>query len=243
MSTTLALRIETPEKKRDYNHGLFSRVADEYDIATRAMSLGQDRRWKRQLIAMLPALPAPVCVDLACGTGDVTFGLAQRYPQGRIIGVDLTAPMIEVARSRSHHRHVEFQVGDMCRLALPDASVDIVTGSYALRNAPVLEDALREIRRVLKPGGYAAFLDFAKPANRLAAAARLGLLKYWCGAVSILVHGRPEHAYIAASLRQFPHRAELRRRLEAAGLEVLQARPRMCGTMDLLLCRRGASPE
>lgn len=240
MNTSLAIRIETPEKKRDYNHGLFSRVADQYDSATRAMSLGQDRRWKRQLIALLPSLPAPVCVDLACGTGDVTLALAQRYPQGRIIGVDLTPAMIEVARSRSSHNHVQFQVGDMCRLALPDASADIVTGSYALRNAPVLQDALREIHRVLKPGGYAAFLDFAKPANRLAAAARLGLLKYWCGAVSILVHGRPEHAYIAASLRQFPDRSELRRRLEVSGLEVLKRQPRMFGTMDLVLCRRRA---
>jgi demethylmenaquinone methyltransferase/2-methoxy-6-polyprenyl-1,4-benzoquinol methylase len=235
--SSLAVSIQTPAKKRHYNHGLFTRVAREYDIATRAMSLGQDRRWKRKLVAALPNYPAPVCVDLACGTGDVTFELARRYPQGRVIGVDLTAPMIEVARERSQFANVEFQVGDMCRLSLSAGSADIVTGSYALRNAPVLDDALREIRRVLKPGGYAAFLDFAKPVSPLAAALRLALLKYWCGAVSIVVHGRPEHAYIAASLRQFPDREALRVKLNQCGLEVVRSEPQMFSTMDLLLCR------
>ncbi len=235
------MNIATPERKRAHNLDLFTRVADEYDTATCAMSLGQDRRWKRRLVAMLPALASPVCIDLACGTGDVTFALAERYRQGRVIGVDLTAPMIEVARLRSQLANVEFQVGDMCRMALPDASADIVTGSYALRNAPVLDDALREIRRVLKPGGYAAFLDFAKPVSPLATSARLALLKYWCGAVSIVVHGRPEHAYIAASLRQFPDRVALREKLNSIGLEVVRAEPQMFSTMDLLLCR--ASPR
>ena len=71
--------IQTPDKKRDYNAGLFTRVAREYDGATRAMSFGRDQTWKRWLVESLPSLPSPHCVDLACGTGDVAAALAKRF--------------------------------------------------------------------------------------------------------------------------------------------------------------------
>src|SRR4029434_274762 len=100
--------IQTPEKKRHYNAGLFTRVAREYDSATRAMSLGRDQAWKRWLVESLPPLPSPRCVDLACGTGDVTAALAKRFAHGQIIGVDLTPAMVEVARRRCPQPNVEF---------------------------------------------------------------------------------------------------------------------------------------
>ena len=121
---------------------------------------------------------------------------------------------------------------------LPDRWADIVTGSYALRNAPVLTDALTEVRRVLRPGGHAAFLDFVKPAAKWRAIPQLALLKYWCGAVSIAVHGRPEHAYIAESLRQFTDRPTLHRKLAQAGLPVVASERFLCGTVEVFVVRR-----
>lgn len=230
-------RIGTPDGKRDYNRDLFTRVAHEYDTATRWMSLGQDQGWKRRLVAGLPPLTQGVCVDLACGTGDLTIELAKKFQSLEIVGVDLTAPMIDVARARCALPNVRYVVGDMCHLDLPDASVDLVTGGYALRNAPVLDDALREIRRVLKPGGRAAFLDFIKPVSRARAGFQLGLLKYWCGAVSIVVHGRPEHAYIAESLRQFPDVDALRARFARHRLDVEAIEPLMLGMTGLIRLR------
>lgn len=237
MSLTLGIRagIATADKKRDYNERLFTRVAKEYDLATRAMSLGRDRAWKRRLVGLLPALATPRCVDLACGTGDVTDELAVRFPQGEIIGVDLTPAMIEVARARSQHRHVRFQAADMCRTDIPAGWADFVTGSYALRNAPVLDDALREVRRVLKPGGHAAFLDFAKSPVRWRQALQLPLLKCWGGFWGLVIHGGPEHAYIAESLRQFPDRKAFRARLAEHGFEVLTTQRCFGGMLDLLL--------
>lgn len=230
-------RIGTPDGKRDYNRDLFTRVAHEYDTATRWMSLGQDQGWKRRLVADLPPLAQGVCVDLACGTGDLTIELAKKFQSLEIVGVDLTAPMIDVAKARCSLPNVRYVVGDMCHLDLPDASVDLVTGGYALRNAPVLDDALREIRRVLKPGGRAAFLDFIKPVSRVRAGFQLGLLKYWCGAVSIVVHGRPEHTYIAESLRQFPDVEALRVKLAEHRLEVEAIEPLMLGMTGLIRLR------
>ncbi|MFN3409303.1 MAG: class I SAM-dependent methyltransferase [Limisphaerales bacterium] len=240
MSLTLNIRenIQTPDTKRAYNAGLFTRVATEYDQATRAMSLGRDRIWKRRLVRLLPEVTAPRCVDLACGTGDVTAELAARYPQGEIVGVDLTPAMLEVARQRCPQPGVRFLAADMCQTGLADGWADIVTGSYALRNAPVLDDALREVRRILKPGGTAAFLDFAKSPARWRQALQLPLLKCWGGFWGLVIHGGPEHAYIAESLRQFPDRQALRRQVARHGFQLRAARNCFGGMLEILVLAR-----
>lgn len=240
MALTLDIRagIATADKKRDYNERLFTRVATEYDLATRAMSLGRDRIWKRRLVNLLADHPAPRCVDLACGTGDVIQELAVRFPQSEIVGVDLTPAMITVARSRNAHPQVTFRAADMCHTGLPDGWADIVTGSYALRNAPVLDDALCEVRRLLKPGGQAAFLDFAKSPARWRQALQLPLLKCWGGFWGLVIHGGPEHAYIAESLRQFPDRHALRAQVARHGFEVRAARNCFGGMLEILVLVR-----
>jgi len=155
--------LDVPERKRAYNERHFAEAASRYDLATRMMSLGRDAAWKRALVAALPDLPSPVCVDLACGTGDVAFLLAGRYPGGVVTGLDLSAPMLAIARDRNRFPNVRFERGDLCDLPFPDGSADVVTGSYALRNAPDLRKAVAEVHRVLSPGGVAAFLDFSNP--------------------------------------------------------------------------------
>jgi len=90
--------LDVPERKRAFNERHFAEAASRYDLATRMMSLGRDAAWKRALVGALPSLPHPVCVDLACGTGDVAFLLAGRYPGGVITGVDLSVPMLAIAR-------------------------------------------------------------------------------------------------------------------------------------------------
>lgn len=242
MSLTLSLKIRenigTPQQKKAYNQGLFTRVAHEYDRVTALMSFGRDQSWKRRLVAGLPALAAPRCVDLACGTGDVTLLLGHKYPDGEVLGIDLTEPMLAVARQRCTLPHLAFRQADMCRLNLPGGWADVVTGSYAIRNAPVLDDALGEIHRVLRPGGWAALLDFSKSPSRLLQRLQLPLLKGWTSLCSILVHGAPEHAYIAESLRLFPDRLALRERLRAHGFTVQSSRPCFGGMLELLFLRK-----
>ncbi|PLY00895.1 MAG: hypothetical protein C0624_11200 [Desulfuromonas sp.] len=231
--------LHAPEDKRFYNEQHFSEAASRYDIATRAMSLGRDMAWKRALVEALPDHPHPVCVDLASGTGDVAFLLADRYPQGKVIGNDLTAPMLAIALRRNRYSHVSFVQGDMLATGLADASADLVTGSYAVRNAPQLREAFAEIYRILKPGGTVALLDFSKPANRLVQYFQYGLLRYWCGLWGLLLHGNPEiHAYIAASLATYPDRATLRHLMHDCGFSVQQSRRFYFGVLELLvLCK------
>ncbi|MDA3902129.1 MAG: ubiquinone/menaquinone biosynthesis methyltransferase [Desulfuromusa sp.] len=231
--------IHVPERKRDYNEQHFGEAASRYDFATRAMSLGRDMAWKRKLIAALPALPAPDCVDLACGTGDVAFLLAEKYPGGRIVGIDLTEQMLALAEKRNRATNVKFSRQDMGKTDLPDESVDIVTGSYAVRNAPELRQAFAEISRILRPGGVVALLDFSKPPNTWFQRIQYLILKYWCGFWGLMLHGNPEvHAYIAASLKVFPDREQLREILHESGFIVSHSQQFYFGVLELLVLKK-----
>ncbi len=235
--------LGSPARKRAYNELHFAETAPRYDLATRAMSLGRDAAWKRRLVEALPEDPSPLCVDLACGTGDVSFLLAERYPHGSVIGVDISPQMLSIGRKRNRYGNVRFTRCDMCVLPFPDASVDVLTGAYALRNAPLLGEALAEARRVLRPGGTAAFLDFAKPPSSSCRPPRYWLLRGWGGLWGLLLHGNLEiHGYIAESLIRFPDREGLRLRLREAGFTAASSRRFFLGILELVVLRRGPIP-
>lgn len=224
--------LGTSEGKKRFNEKHFAESAPRYDIATRALSLGQDSAWKRKLVASLPDITAPVCVDVACGTGDVTFLLAERYGDGEFIGVDLTQEMIHLANQRNTLSTVRFECGDMSHLAMPDDSVDILTGSYAIRNAPDLREALTEFRRVLKPGGTLAVLDFSKPDSAFFQGVQFQLLRFWGGLWGLLLHGNPEvHGYISKSLRNYPDAKNLEATFLACGFQIQSAQKHFGGMM------------
>lgn len=243
---TLLLRLSdhlsSPSKKKAFNQALFEEVAPTYAITTRVLSFGRDAVWKRHLVRALPDLPSPVCVDLACGTGDLIALLVHRYPQATVTGIDITPSMLDRARARfQNDGRVRFLLADMCETTLSDTSADIVTGGYALRNAPDLGSALTEIRRILKPGGHAAFLDFSKPANPLLQKIDLALLRIWGGFWGLVLHGNPEvYTYIPASLRRFPNAVELQEMLRRSGFEDIRSRKFFAGVMELVTFRKPA---
>ena len=235
--------LDVPERKRVYNERHFAEAASRYDLATRMMSLGRDAAWKRALVGALPSLPHLVCVDLACGTGDVAFLLAGRYPGGVITGVDLSAPMLAIARERNRFTNVRFERGDLCDLPFPDGSADVVTGSYALRNAPDLRKAIAEVHRVLSPGGVAAFLDFSNPESPPLRLLQYHLLRSWCGLWGLLLHGTPEiHGYVAESLRVFPDRGQLLENFLEQGFRVPAGRRFFLGITEVTILRKGSPP-
>src|SRR5437764_8805449 len=163
-------RIATPEGKRRYVRGLFATIADRYDFVTVALSYGQDRRWKRRLVAQASPGAATRALDLATGTGDLAFAVAARG--ARVVGLDITERMIHLARAKAHAAGApQFLVGDMLALPFAAASFDLVTTGYGLRNVPDLEQAIGEIGRVLRTGGQLLSLDFNRPTNGLVRAA------------------------------------------------------------------------
>ncbi|HCF96706.1 MAG TPA: hypothetical protein DEW46_16760 [Verrucomicrobia bacterium] len=226
--------LQHPDSKRDYNKKLFKEVAPRYDFVTQALSFGRDRAWKRSLIEALPDDPNPACLDIACGTGDLSFLLHERFPNGRITGIDLTPDMLEIARQRLSSESIEFHQSDMCDLPFSEASLDIVTGGYALRNAPNLGTVLKEVHRVLRADGVAAFLEFSKPSNRIGQIFEDAALSVWGGFWGLVLHRDPTvYGYIAKSLREYPDRNHFRRIAEESGFRLVRSMRLFLGFLEI----------
>jgi ubiquinone/menaquinone biosynthesis methyltransferase len=237
-----------PASKRDYNRRLFRAVAPRYGAVTWLLSFGMDAFWKRALVRRLPpdagagwpgtgaARPqsgvsrprtgvSPRALDLACGTGDISLLLAGRFPGARIEGLDLSPAMLARARRRPGAGRVRFLLGDLSRLPYPAGSFRLVTGGYALRNAPDLSQSLREVFRVLQKGGTAAFLDFNRSPVPWLGRLQVRLLAVWGGLWGLLLHGNPEvYAYIAETLALFPDRVSFEALLEELGFRRVRSR-------------------
>lgn len=200
----LSEAFRTPDSKGRYVRQLFSTIADRYDLITVLLSYGQDRRWKRRLVSMASIQAGARALDLACGTGDITYALHD--VGARTVGLDITARMIELARAkRPDVSKPGFVVGDMMALPFPDASIDLVTTGYGIRNVPVIAPALAEIRRVLRPGGLLLSLDFNKPGNRTTRAVYLSYLTVVGSLLGWALHGDPDtYRYIPESIRRYP---------------------------------------
>ena len=214
-------RIATPEGKREYVRTLFATIADRYDFITVALSYGRDRAWKARLVDLAAPSVRTRALDLATGTGDIAFAVADRG--ARVVGLDVTRRMIELAdakrRSRATGRSaLRFLVGDMMSLPFASASFDLVTTGYGLRNVPHLETAVDEIARVLASGGQMLSLDFNRPANRVVRAVYLAYLTVVGGALGWLLHRDPDtYRYIPASIRNYPGAEGVVRLLQARG--------------------------
>src|ERR1700680_4867899 len=231
--------LDDAEKKKYYNERVFSEIALRYEFITRVLSFGRDAAWKRTLVSLLPSHESPVCADLACGTGDIAFLLAHKPPRGRRARLNIPEPMLDIARHRNTHPNVSFVNQDMGSLEIVSESVDIVTGGYALRNAPDLGTAIDEISRVLKPCGVAAFLDFSKPGGKIPQKMEYLGLKIWTGLWGTLLHRNHEvYSYIAESLQRFPDRRHLRNIFREKGFSVIDSCLFFGGITQLLGVRK-----
>jgi len=235
---TLRSTLSTPEGKRRYVRRLFATIADRYDFITTFLSYGQDRRWKARLIALADLQAGDRVLDLACGTGDLVFAAARRVRYG--IGLDVTHHMLELAASK-RPRNVALVTGDMIALPFGGARFDVVTTGYGLRNVPDLQQAIREIARVLAPGGRLLSLDFNRPDNRLVRAAYLAYLTVVGSVLGMLLHGDPDtYRYIPESIRQYPGARGVARLLEAEGLVAVRVVPVLGGLMAIHMARKRA---
>jgi demethylmenaquinone methyltransferase/2-methoxy-6-polyprenyl-1,4-benzoquinol methylase len=226
----------TPETKRRHVARLFATIADRYDLITRVLSYGQDRRWKQRLVREACVVPSDVVLDLACGTGDIATLVRERRA-GLVVGLDLAPRMLALARRKDGGVH--YLAGDMGALPLSASSVDLVTTGYGLRNVPDLDVALAEIARVLKPGGRLLSLDFSRPDSAIVRGLYLGYLTVVGSLLGWVLHGDPDtYRYIPASIRRFPGPRGVADRLHAQGFTKVHIVPLLLGLMSLHIARR-----
>ena len=227
-TTDFGYRTVPTDAKKPMVRAVFDSVAPRYDVMNDLMSLGIHRAWKRDFVAALHPAPGRTLLDLAGGTGDITFGW-RAAGGGPAILSDINAAMLGVGRDRAAARAqvggVGFLVADAERLPLPDRSVDVVSIAFGLRNVTDKPAALREARRVLRPGGRFACLEF----SRLQVAVLGPLYDAWSFQVMprlgrAIAGDAESYRYLAESIRTFPDQAALAAMMGEAGLEQVRHR-------------------
>jgi ubiquinone/menaquinone biosynthesis methyltransferase len=218
----LRSHISSKDKKQPYVNRLFETIAGRYDFITRFLSYGMDRSWKRMLVQMAGLKGDERVLDIACGTGDITFALGRRLPSGLAIGLDITQGMLAIAehkRNAAGIDNVRFHRGDIMTMPFEDATFDCVTGGYALRNTPDIGAALLEIKRVLKPGGGLFMLDFGHPPGRVYRWLYQKYLVAVGSGLGLVLHGDPDtYRYIPESLKLYPGQRGVSKLMTAIGL-------------------------
>lgn len=204
---------------------VFESVAGSYDLMNDLMSMGVHRLWKRHFVANCNVQAGDHVLDLAGGTGDIAALLSPRVGNsGYVVLSDINQAMLEVGRRRLEDRgivsNIRYALANAESLPFPDRSFDLVTMAFGLRNVTDKEQALREIRRVLRNGGKVQILEFSKlraqPMQKIYDGYSFGVLPLLG---KMVASDADSYQYLAESIRQHPGQAELAAMMEAAGLQ------------------------
>jgi demethylmenaquinone methyltransferase / 2-methoxy-6-polyprenyl-1,4-benzoquinol methylase len=220
-------------------NSMFSRIARRYDAANIVLSGGIDRWWRRRLVAEVRKRHPADILDLATGSGDVAFALSRGLkPSVRIVGMDFCQPMLDQAEAKQRaatgrYGNVTFRQGDGLALPLPDESVDAVTISFGLRNLADRDRGLREMRRVLRPGGRLYVLEFSQPHAWFRPLYYFYLRRILPRIAGLLTGDRGAYVYLNCTIGEFPGREALSREITAAGFTDVAATPLTFGTVAL----------
>lgn len=213
-SATFGFRDVEPDEKPRLVRGVFDRVARRYDLMNDLMSGGVHRLWKDAVAARLNPQPGETIIDCAGGTGDMArrFARMARRAQERrggedahIVVVDYNEEMISAGRQRDFMPEITWAVGDAQRLPLPDRCAEAYVISFGIRNVTDIPTALREARRVLKPGGRFLCLEFSRPVTeplqKLYDAYSFGVIPR---VGEFVARDREAYQYLVESIRRFP---------------------------------------
>jgi demethylmenaquinone methyltransferase/2-methoxy-6-polyprenyl-1,4-benzoquinol methylase len=211
--------VESGRLPADGVRRMFDRIAPVYDLMNRVMTAGLDRRWRAATVREA-VRPGDRVLDACCGTGDLAVAALQAGA-GEVVGLDFAERMLE--RARVKEPRIEWVQGDVLALPFEDASFDAATVGFGIRNVEDLEAGVRELRRVLRPGGRLAILEITTPRGALAPFYRV-----WFDRVVPLLGrvlpGGSAYTYLPASVRRFPAPEDLAALLARSGFTQVRFR-------------------
>jgi demethylmenaquinone methyltransferase/2-methoxy-6-polyprenyl-1,4-benzoquinol methylase len=221
---------------------MFARIAPQYDDFNFWLSLGQHRVWKAMTVKWSGAKPGDRLLDVCCGSGDLAFQAAKTVGvHGRVVGLDFCPDLLAIAAQRqragSGHSVLEWRQGDALALPFADHSFDAATMGYGLRNVGDISQALRELARILKPGGKVAILDFHRPDSPLVQHFQRWYLANIVVPLAKHKHLRQEYEYLQPSLDRFPSGREQVKLAQKHGFSQAVHYPIANGLMGVLVAQ------
>ncbi len=234
---------QTLDKKPERVGRMFDSIAPTYDKLNHTLSLGIDKRWRKTAVDALGKRRPGLILDVATGTGDFAMLMAERIRPLHITGADISEGMMAVGREKVKKAGLQdtisFQKEDCLSLSFPDGSFDAVTAAYGVRNFQDLDKGLREMRRVLKPGGHLLIVELTSP--------RCFPMKqlFWLYAhvvmplVGRLVsHNASAYTYLPASMEAFPQAEEMETIIKRAGFTEVEWRRFTFGISTMYLAKK-----
>ena len=215
---------------------MFSGIASRYDFANRVLSLGLCVGWRDQLVAETKAARPKTVADLATGSGDVAFALRRELPTDcAIVGYDFCEPMLELGRVRAKKENVslEFKAGDCMALPIADASQDVVTIAYGVRNFEDRAKGLGELRRILRKDGTLLILEFSQPSAWFQPFHFIHVRCVLPIAAGLLTGDFGAYKYLGTSIAGFPDAEGLTAELKAVGFGKVSHKRMLFGTVAL----------
>ena len=223
MSGTTPQGTQSEQEAARWVRGMFGRVAHRYDLANHLLSFNIDKLWRAHTVRRVKVIldrPGARVLDICCGTGDLVLALERKAAASPILGSDFCHPMLVSARDKVSSRRARAVLfeSDALRLPVRDESLDLITVAFGFRNLANYDAGLREMLRVLKPGGTAAILEFSQPRNRAFAA----LYNFYSRRILPVIGGmisgsRDAYTYLPESVRKFPTAPQLAQSMQSAG--------------------------
>lgn len=232
------------KNKKKFVHDVFESIAEHYDVMNTILSFRRHKAWRKFTMKKMRVQPGESAIDVCCGTCDWTISLAEASKTGKVVGIDFSNKMLAVGeikiQKKGLNNQIELVQGDAMKLPFPDNTFDHATIGFALRNVPDFVHVLKEMKRVVKPGGQVVSLELSKPTSPIFRKIYLFYFEKVLPILGKLFANRYEqYRWLPESLVTFPDYQELRRiMVEEVGLEEVEVYPLTLGITAVHLGRK-----